>query len=124
MRRQKYEAAVAFLKEVAAGQAAGGRRWWKTLSPRIFGRLPGLRPGWPGGLVGGGKAMTDFDWTALEEAVLSALQMQLAYRVDALESYQGDWRGRPSRGPRRLPAVLVMAGGHQVGGGPRCAPMI
>ena len=52
--------------------------------------------------------MNDLDWTALEEAALSALQEQLAYQVNTLESYQGDWRGDLQGEGWRLPAVLVM----------------
>jgi len=52
--------------------------------------------------------MNDLDWTALEEAALAALQEQLAYQVNTLESYQGDWRGDLQGGGWRLPAVLVM----------------
>ncbi len=55
--------------------------------------------------------MTDLDWTALEEAVLSALQTQLAYQVSDLESYQGDWRRDLTQESWRLPAVLVMLSG-------------
>lgn len=36
--------------------------------------------------------MTEVDWTALEDAVLVALQAQLANQVNTLVSYQGDWR--------------------------------
>ena len=52
--------------------------------------------------------MNDLDWTALEEAALAALQEQLAYQVNTLESYQGDWRGDLQGEGWRLPAVLVM----------------
>ncbi len=55
--------------------------------------------------------MTDFDWTALEDAALSALQTQLAYQVNTLESYQGDWRADLQDTGWRLPAVLVMLSG-------------
>jgi phage gp37-like protein len=55
--------------------------------------------------------MTDIDWTALEDAVLSALQTQLAYQVNTLESYQGDWRADLQDTGWRLPAVLVMLAG-------------
>ena len=52
--------------------------------------------------------MNDLDWTALEEAALAALQEQLAYQVNTLETYQGDWRGDLQGEGWRLPAVLVM----------------
>ena len=55
--------------------------------------------------------MTDFDWKALEDAVLAVLQAQLAYQVNALESYQGDWRLDLKDQSWRLPAVLVMLAG-------------
>ena len=55
--------------------------------------------------------MTDFDWTALEEAALSALQVQLAYQVNTLKSYQGDWRADLQDRGWRFPAVLVMLAG-------------
>ena len=52
--------------------------------------------------------MTDLDWTALEDAVLAALQAQLGTQVNTLESYQGDWRADLQGEGWRLPAVLVM----------------
>jgi phage gp37-like protein len=55
--------------------------------------------------------MNDLDWTALEEAALSALQEQLADQVNTLESYQGDWRADLQEKGWRLPAVLVMLAG-------------
>ena len=55
--------------------------------------------------------MTDFDWTALEDAVLAALQVQLGAQVNTLESYQGDWRADLQAVGWRLPAVLVMLAG-------------
>ena len=111
VRRQKYETAVAFLKAVAGGQAAveglDESLEIKEFSgaSRVFGRA-GLAD-WKAG----GKAMIDFDWTALEEAVLSALQLQLAYQINTLESYQGDWRADLQDRGWRFPAVLVMLAG-------------
>ena len=60
--------------------------------------------------------MTDLDWTALEDAVLPALQAQLGAQVKTLETYQGDWRGRPARGGLAAARGPGDAGGHQVGG--------
>lgn len=55
--------------------------------------------------------MTDFNWTALEDAVLAALQVQLEDRVKTLETYQGDWRTDLQNEGWRLPAVLVRLAG-------------
>jgi phage gp37-like protein len=55
--------------------------------------------------------MTDLDWTALEDAMLAALQAQLGNQVNTLESYQGDWRADLQAVGWRLPAVLVMLAG-------------
>ena len=55
--------------------------------------------------------MTEVDWTALEDAVLAALQAQLGNQVNTLESYQGDWRADLQAVGWRLPAVLVMLAG-------------
>ena len=55
--------------------------------------------------------MTEVDWTALEDAVLAALQAQLGAQVNTLESYQGDWRADLQAVGWRLPAVLVMLAG-------------
>jgi len=55
--------------------------------------------------------MSDFDWTALEDAVLAALQAQLGALVSTLESYQGDWRVDLQNEGWRLPAVLVLLSG-------------
>jgi phage gp37-like protein len=55
--------------------------------------------------------MTEVDWTALEDAVLAALQTQLGNQVNTLESYQGDWRADLQTVGWRLPAVLVMLAG-------------
>jgi phage gp37-like protein len=55
--------------------------------------------------------MTEVDWTALEDAVLAALQGQLGNQVNTLESYQGDWRSDLQAVGWRLPAVLVMLAG-------------
>lgn len=55
--------------------------------------------------------MSDLDWTALEDAVLAALEAQLGAQVQTLESYQGDWRADLQEASRRLPAVLVMLSG-------------
>ena len=60
--------------------------------------------------------MTEVDWTALEDAVLAALQAQLANQVNTLESYQGDWRADLQAVGWRLPAVSGDAGGHQLAG--------
>jgi phage gp37-like protein len=55
--------------------------------------------------------MTDFDYTALEDAVLAALQGQLGTTVNTLESYQGNWRTDLQDQGWRLPAVLVLLAG-------------
>ncbi len=55
--------------------------------------------------------MTDFDWKALEDAVLAALQARIGGLVNTLESYQGDWRTDLQNEGWRLPAVLVMLSG-------------
>ncbi len=55
--------------------------------------------------------MTDFDWKALEDAVLAALGTRLGTLVNTLESYQGDWRTDLQNEGWRLPAVLVMLSG-------------
>ncbi len=55
--------------------------------------------------------MTDFDWKALEDAVLEALQARIGSLVKTVESYQGDWRRDLQNEGWRLPAVLVMLSG-------------
>lgn len=55
--------------------------------------------------------MTDFDWKALEDAVLAALQARIGSLVNTLESYQGDWRTDLQNEAWRLPAVLVTLSG-------------
>jgi phage gp37-like protein len=55
--------------------------------------------------------MTDFDWTALEDAVLAVLQPQLGASVLTLETYQGDWRTDLQDAGWRLPAVLLRLAG-------------
>lgn len=55
--------------------------------------------------------MTDFDWTALEDAVLAALQAGLGTSAGTLETYQGDWRTDLQNEGWRLPAVLVRLAG-------------
>lgn len=55
--------------------------------------------------------MTDFDWKALEDAVVEALQARIGGLVNTLESYQGDWRTDLQNEGWRLPAVLVMLAG-------------
>ena len=55
--------------------------------------------------------MTDFDWKALEDAVVAALQARIGSLVNTLESYQGDWRTDLQNEGWRLPAVLVMLSG-------------
>jgi phage gp37-like protein len=57
--------------------------------------------------------MNDLDWTALEDAVLAALQEQLAERVNTLESYQGDWRADLQEKGWRFPAVLMKLTGSR-----------
>ncbi len=46
-------------------------------------------------------------WTAVEDAVLAALQAELAGQVSTLASYQGDWQADLQREDWRFPAVLV-----------------
>jgi phage gp37-like protein len=52
--------------------------------------------------------MADLNWTALEDAVLAALESQLGQAVPTLATYQGDWQEDLRRQAWRLPAVLVM----------------
>lgn len=52
--------------------------------------------------------MAGESWTALENAVVTALQSELGSQVKTLETYQGDWRGDLQRETWRFPAVLVL----------------
>ncbi len=52
--------------------------------------------------------MADFSWTAVEDAVLAALESRLGSQIKTLETYQGDWLEDLRRQSWRLPAVLVM----------------
>jgi phage gp37-like protein len=52
--------------------------------------------------------MTLLSSTAVEDAVLAALEAPLAPLVYTLQSYQGDWQEDLKRESWRLPAVLVM----------------
>ncbi len=51
--------------------------------------------------------MSGFSWTAVEDAVLAALQAQISDKVKTLKTYQGNWREDLRREGWRLPAVLV-----------------
>ena len=60
VRQQKYDGAVAFLKQVAAGQLVivgpqGEAAHGSQRGDRRHQRHPGLHPGYPGGLVRGGR---------------------------------------------------------------------
>jgi phage gp37-like protein len=61
--------------------------------------------------------MTGYSWTALEDAVVTALQGEMGAQIKTLETYQGDWRADLQQETWRFPAVLVMLGrsrGEQV----------
>lgn len=51
--------------------------------------------------------MSDISWTAVEDAVVAAVQAQIGDRVKTLKTYQGNWREDVRREGWRLPAVLV-----------------
>ncbi len=51
--------------------------------------------------------MSSIAWTMVEDAVLAALQSQLADTVGTLKTYQGNWREDLKQEGWRLPAVLV-----------------
>lgn len=57
--------------------------------------------------------MSDFSRTALEDAVLTALQAEIGDSVKTLKSYQGNWREDLKREGWRLPAVLVRFDGSR-----------
>ncbi len=51
--------------------------------------------------------MGSFSWTAVEDAVLKALQARLGDKVKTLKTYRGGWREDLRREGWRLPAVLA-----------------
>ena len=52
--------------------------------------------------------MADLTWSAVEEALLAALEAELGSLVQTVASYQGKWLEDLQTQARRLPAVLVM----------------
>ena len=53
--------------------------------------------------------MAEYNWIAIEDAVLTALSAEIGSQVKTLETYQGDWLEDLRQEGLRLPAVLVMA---------------
>jgi phage gp37-like protein len=51
--------------------------------------------------------MAGYSMTAVEDAILAALQVEMGSQLQTLETYQGDWRADLKRRTWRLPAALV-----------------
>ena len=51
--------------------------------------------------------MSSYSMTAVEDAILAALQVEMGSQLQTLETYQGDWRADLERRTWRLPAALV-----------------
>src|SRR4030043_22207 len=77
---------------------------------------PRGRPGsrlYPGITWENGKGepdMATFSWTAVEDAVLAALEARVGPLIQTLKTYQGDWLGELQRQRWRLPAGLLLLG--------------
>ncbi|OGP72150.1 MAG: hypothetical protein A2Y80_06935 [Deltaproteobacteria bacterium RBG_13_58_19] len=52
--------------------------------------------------------MATFSWTAVEDAVLAALEARVGPLIQTLKTYQGDWLEDLQRQGWRLPAVLLL----------------
>jgi len=52
--------------------------------------------------------MADLTWSAVEEAIIKALQAELGDLVQTVATYQGKWLEDLQQQARRLPAALVM----------------
>ena len=52
--------------------------------------------------------MTTFSWTAVEDAVLTALEARVGPLAQTLKTYQGDWLEDLRTQGWRLPAVLLL----------------
>ncbi|MEW6386823.1 MAG: phage protein Gp37 [Thermodesulfobacteriota bacterium] len=52
--------------------------------------------------------MASFSWTAVEDAMLAALEARVGPLVHTLRTYQGDWLEDLRRQGWRLPAVLLL----------------